>query len=217
MIKDFFRFLLKRSWRRHLTVWHHFDDCIWCHMNPSAQTAFWEVNDPVKNRASEFAEAKHAGQKRRYTDEPYFNHCMEVSAIVCHESNRPTRAMLDAAYLHDVVEDCNVELHEIRQRFGDEVADLVYWLTDVSRPTDGPRAKRKAMDRAHIAKAPPAAKTIKLADMISNSKDIAKHDPGFAKVYMKEKALLLPLLKEGDPALYAKAEAILRDYEKSQK
>ena len=68
------------------------------------------------------------------------------------------------------------------------MAELVDDLTDVSKPQDGNRATRKELDRQHTAKASPDAKTIKLADLISNSRSIMKDDPNFAKVYMKEKA-----------------------------
>jgi hypothetical protein len=55
----------------------------------------------------------------------------------------------------------------------------------------GNRAARKALDRAHIAKTPRKRKPLKLADLIDNSRSILAHDPGFTRVYMREKALLL--------------------------
>ena len=82
-------------------------------------------------------------------------------------------------------------------------------LTDVSRPEDGNRATRKELDRLHVAKAPPRAKTIKLADIISNVSTIAAFDPGFAEVYIPEREAVLAVLTEGDPALYAKASEAL--------
>jgi hypothetical protein len=82
---------------------------------------------------------------------------------------------------------------------------LVEQLTDVSRPEDGNRAKRKAIDRAHTAKASPEAKTIKLADLIDNTRSIVELDPGFAKIYLVEKVLLLEVLQEGDAGLWEMA------------
>jgi hypothetical protein len=55
----------------------------------------------------------------------------------------------------------------------------------------------------------PACKTIKLADLISNSKSILEHDKDFARVYIKEKELLLEVLTEGDTTLYAQAKDIV--------
>ena len=96
------------------------------------------------------------------------------------------------------------------------VTDLVMWLTDVSKPSDGSRKARKLIDRAHTAAAPPEAKTIKLADLIDNIKSILARDPDFARVYLREKRLLLDeALKEGDATLWRMADEIMRQSERS--
>jgi hypothetical protein len=71
---------------------------------------------------------------------------------------------------------------------------------------------RKAIDRAHIEKSPPEAKTIKLADLISNTKTIVPLDPDFARVYMREKMKLMEILKEGDETLYQIAIGLCQRY-----
>jgi guanosine-3',5'-bis(diphosphate) 3'-pyrophosphohydrolase len=111
-------------------------------------------------------------------------------------------------------EDTSITLDFIRLNLSEEVVVLVEMLTDVSKPEDGNRAQRKSIDREHIAKASPTAKTIKLADLISNSKSICEHDKDFAKVYIKEKELLLEVLTEGDPTLYAQAKDIVEKAKK---
>lgn len=149
-----------------------------------------------------------AGQKRKYTGEDYYHHPMEVARLVMEHASGSMRCrelMTAAAYLHDVVEDTPVTLILVKQVFGSEVAELVEQLTDVSKPEDGNRAARKAIDLAHTAKASPMAKTIKLADLISNTRSIRQHDPEFAVVYLAEKRALLEVLKDGDPALYKMA------------
>lgn len=156
-------------------------------------------------RAASFAAAAHGvvGQVRKYTGAPYIEHPAAVASIV--RSVPHTEEMLAAAWLHDVVEDTPVSLSDIRETFGNKVAELVEWLTDKSRPSDGSRAARKAIDRAHSAAAPAAAQTIKLADLIDNTSSIVSHDPDFAKVYLKEKAALLDVMCLGDPALRKRA------------
>jgi (p)ppGpp synthase/HD superfamily hydrolase len=165
------------------------------------------LQNPLVLQAREFAESAHQNQKRKYTGLPYFTHCEEVAQIVAFHQGTPEE--IAAAYLHDTVEDCNVTLDEIEASFGKEVRDLVDQLTDVSRPEDGNRAKRKAMDREHYRNASPGACTIKLADLISNSRTLAEHDPKFAKVYFAEKKQLLPFLASGHPSLLAQAEFLL--------
>lgn len=156
-------------------------------------------------RAKVFATAAHAavGQTRKYTGEPYVVHPIEVASIV--ENAGGTEAMVAAALLHDVLEDTGVTVDVLEEQFGSEVADLVLWLTDVSKPDDGNRSTRKALDRQHSAAAPAAAQTIKVADLISNTRSIVAHDPGFAKVYLEEKRLLLEVLTRADPTLLTMA------------
>ena len=161
-------------------------------------------------RAILFATEAHHGQTRKYTGEPYIVHPLEVMEIV--KTVPHTQEMLAAAVLHDVVEDTDVTLSDIWNEFGYKVRQLVADLTDISVPSDGNRKARKHLDLIHTAKALPQSKTVKLADLISNSKSITEHDPKFAKVYMKEKAALLKVLTEGDPTLYARAKKIVDDY-----
>lgn len=161
--------------------------------------------------AKQFATLAHekVGQRRKYTGEPYFVHPAEVAELV--RTVPHTEAMLAASWLHDVVEDTGVTFSEIERTFNEEVARLVWMLTDVSTPLDGNRAARKALDRAHLAAASRGAKTIKLADLISNSKSILQHDPAFARVYLKEKRLLLEVLKGGDSTLWDMAYTIVKN------
>jgi (p)ppGpp synthase/HD superfamily hydrolase len=144
------------------------------------------------------------GHVRKYTGEPYIEHPRAVVAILKTVPHTPV--MLAAAWLHDVVEDTPVSHETIRAAFPAGVAALVEQLTDVSRPSDGNRAARKAIDREHLAQASAQAKTIKLADLIDNTRSIVAHDPAFARVYLREKAQLLTVLTGGDHKLRAYAE-----------
>ncbi len=160
-------------------------------------------------RARVFATAAHAavGQVRKYTFEPYIVHPAEVAKIVRDAGG--SEAMVAAAWLHDTVEDTGVTIETIRAEFGTEVAELVGWLTDVSRPEHGNRAHRKALDRAHSAAAPAEAQTVKLADLIANTRSIMAHDEAFAKTYLEEKRLLLAVMTKGDPVLMAEARKFI--------
>jgi len=166
--------------------------------------------DIMVQRAIWFATQAHAGQTRKYTGEPYVNHPVEVMQLVSTVTDDPE--ILAAAVLHDVVEDTPATIMNIKIGFNRRVAELVDDLTDVSKPEDGNRATRKELDRQHTAKASPDAKTIKLADLISNSRSIVKDDPNFAKVYMKEKAALLEVLTEGNTILFKQASDIVASY-----
>lgn len=159
-----------------------------------------------------YAEAAHksVGQKRKYTGECYFSHPKAVASLV--QGVGGDDEMIAAAYLHDVVEDTQVELRDILNLFGSRVGMLVEGLTDVSFKSDGSRAERKGIDRAHTSNQPPSTKTIKLADLIHNSYSIERYDTKFAKIYMAEKKLLLEVLKEGNSTLHARASKIVDEY-----
>jgi len=167
----------------------------------------------IVERAKEFAMAAHnsAQQVRKYTNEPYWVHPAEVAAIVATVPH--TDEMLAAAWLHDTVEDTAITNQDIAREFGEEVAKLVGWLTDVSQPGDGNRSHRKQLDREHIANAPAEVHTIKLADLISNTKSIVEHDPEFAKVYLEEKRLLLEVLVKGNLSLRISARSQISERE----
>ena len=161
------------------------------------------------DKARAFAIRAHCriDQRRKYTRQPYDVHLRAVARIVASVTRDPE--MIAAAWLHDTVEDTPVTLQQIRTAFGDRVALLVEELTDVSRPDDGNRETRKALDRHHLASASARAQTIKLADLIDNCQDICRHDPGFAKIYTKEAAALLAVLNAGDTRLRRWAGKIL--------
>ena len=160
----------------------------------------------VVERAYGFAKVAHDGQLRA-SGEPYITHPLAVATIVARYG--ADEATICAALLHDTVEDTPVTLEQIEGLFGVRVASLVEQLTDVSRPEDGNRRTRKAIDLAHTATATPEAKTVKLADLISNTRTIVEFDPDFARVYLAEKARLLEVLKEGNASLHAMASMLL--------
>lgn len=172
------------------------------------------MTQDLVQRADAFAAAAHdsINQLRKYGGEPYIVHPRHVREILQEFSSQPvTPDQEAAALLHDVVEDTPVTLDQVRTEFGDTVADLVGWLTDVSRPENGNRKVRKAIDLAHTAQAPVAAKNIKLCDCISNAPSITAHDPGFARKWLQEKAAILEACADADPALLAKAYQVLNE------
>ena len=77
----------------------------------------------------EFAKDAHSGQKR-LTGDDYITHPIAVTRILA--NLKMDLATLQAALLHDVVEDCDVTLSTIEKHFGIEVAQLVDSATKVS-------------------------------------------------------------------------------------
>ena len=165
--------------------------------------------DTLIERARQFAFSAHKAidHRRRYTDDCYTVHLGGVARLVASVVDDP--AMIAAAYLHDTVEDTPVTFADISEAFGADIATMVIYLTDISRPHHGNRAERKEMDREHIARGDARVHTIKLADFIDNSYPIMRYDPKFAITYMNEKRELLPHLADGHPALFGEASQII--------
>ena len=87
------------------------------------------VNIPLIRKAYEFADRAHKGQKRQ-SEEPYVEHCLEVAFILAEQHMDSTT--IAASLVHDVLEDTDVTLEEMRREFGDEIADLVDGVTKIS-------------------------------------------------------------------------------------
>ncbi|MCE8016625.1 HD domain-containing protein [Halomonas sp. MCCC 1A17488] len=167
--------------------------------------------DDMIERAALFSRAAHqaVGQRRKYTDEPYWRHPANVAKRVS-AVETATAEMIAAAHLHDVLEDTAVTALDIEACFGERVAVLVLELTDqFIDPEIGNRAHRKALERDRLAQISPEAQTIKYADLIDNTGSIVARAPGFARVYLAEKRLLLEVMTAGDEALRRQAWSVL--------
>lgn len=106
------------------------------------QTQAEEVLDALSSRLSaeelervrqayEFARKAHGGQRRK-TGEPYIIHPIAVARIAGVELGLDSNVII-AAFLHDVVEDTEYSLEDVRSRFGDDVAALVRVVTKPKR------------------------------------------------------------------------------------
>ncbi len=160
----------------------------------------------MEQKAREFARKSHGSQTRKYNHEPYIEHPKRVAEMV--RSVPHSEAMICAAYLHDVVEDTPVSHQEIEQHFGKEVARLVHELSDEYMHEKYPelnRKERKKRETIRQAQMSPEAKTIKLADVIDNTRDIIRDNRDFARRYIPEMEALVEVLLGGNFQLLMRA------------
>jgi (p)ppGpp synthase/HD superfamily hydrolase len=170
------------------------------------------MDNPKIAVALSLATQWHFGEIRKYTNgEPYIVHPVGVAAIL--RTVAHTWELIAAALLHDVLEVPDVLRVQreaiIRYELGETVLQLVLEVTNPSKPEDGNRKVRKAIDRAHLAKASPAGQTLRLGDSIHNLENLYERAPRFAKDYAAEKKLILPLTIAGDATLHARAGRII--------
>ncbi|HEX4601408.1 MAG TPA: HD domain-containing protein, partial [Gemmatimonadales bacterium] len=129
------------------------------------------------SRAYRLSAQAHHGQKRESGDD-YVSHSVAVATILAEQQMDSTT--IAAALLHDVVEDSNVSLDEIRRTFGNEVADLVDGLTKLSTLTFRSTAEEQAENyRKLLLSIARDARVIiiKLADRLHNMRTLEHLDP----------------------------------------
>lgn len=165
-----------------------------------ALTKYHPENDVLFTalKAVEFATLKHDKQERKYTREPYIIHPIRVAKMVAYLGE----PFISVALLHDTIEDTATTFEELEKEFGSVIALTVLELTDPPKSA-GNRAKRKEIARKQLTSF--VAKTVKCADIIDNLDSIARHDPKFAKTFLEELDLLIPILSENsDDAILSK-------------
>jgi (p)ppGpp synthase/HD superfamily hydrolase len=123
---------------------------------------------PNTRAALEFAEERHAGQRREADDAPFVMHPIEVATIL-HEAGYPDD-VIAAGALHDVLENTETRPRDIANRFGPRVALLVTAVTENSAIEN--EADRKAALRFQVARAGEKAAAVFAADKISKVREL---------------------------------------------
>lgn len=114
--------------------------------------------------ALRFSAEKHEGQCRKGTRTPYIVHPVAVAFLL--RSYGYSEDVQIAGLLHDVVEDTDCTPAELRESFGDVVADTVGWCTEQDKGS--PWEERKAAMVARIHGASREAKAVATADKAHN-------------------------------------------------
>ena len=162
---------------------------------------------PQQEALLDFVVLQHGDQKRKYIGTPYWEHPLAVAHIV--DAWCKLDLVIEIALCHDLLEDTEcggpeleAKLLEIGYDEGDTqfIRTGVWYLTDQYTKEAYPemnRAERKQQEAARLRSATQSAKAVKLADLIHNTDSIVEHDPGFAKVYLKEKRDMINVLRDG--------------------
>jgi GTP diphosphokinase / guanosine-3',5'-bis(diphosphate) 3'-diphosphatase len=125
------------------------------------------VDSQLANAALRFARRVHLGQHRKQTGEQFVEHPIAVARLL--SASGYDGPLIVAAYLHDVVEKTDVELDEIRERFGPEVAGLVDCLSE-DPEIAGYGARKRAL-RKRILQSGGDPVIIYAADRVANMRD----------------------------------------------
>lgn len=122
-----------------------------------------------------FAAERHRNQRRKDAEaSPYINHPIALAHLLATAGNVADLAVLQAAVLHDTIEDTKTTEAELRERFGDEVTDIVLEVTDDKAL---PKQRRKELQVEHAPHKSRGAALVKLADKTCNLRDVAAAPP----------------------------------------
>jgi guanosine-3',5'-bis(diphosphate) 3'-pyrophosphohydrolase len=122
-----------------------------------------------------FAAHKHRAQRRKDKEaSPYINHPIALADVLANEGGVEDPVTLCAALLHDTIEDTKTTYEELRKAFGREIADVVREVTDDKSLRKYVRKRRQIEHAPHLSR---RAKLVKLADKISNLRDVNLSPP----------------------------------------
>lgn len=129
--------------------------------------------------ALQFSAEKHKGQKRKDGDTAYINHPIAVAHILKHVGKVIDPVVLCSAILHDTLEDTQTSKDELKERFGKEIAHVVWEVSDdLNIKAEKSRdAERKQLEIDHAPTLSLEAKLVKIADKIANLRDILNNPP----------------------------------------
>ncbi|HME87391.1 MAG TPA: RelA/SpoT family protein [Candidatus Nanoarchaeia archaeon] len=134
------------------------------------------VDVELVRKAYDFAKKAHEGQMRDSGDE-YITHPLEVSKILT--ELRADTATICAGFLHDVVEECGVEIKDITKQFNEEIAHIVEGVTKASKAAFESPEERKAeyLRKVLLATAKDVRVIfVKIADRLHNMRTLKYSD-----------------------------------------
>lgn len=144
-----------------------------------------------------YATKKHDGKVRKATGIPAILHSIEVAHIIS-TLTTDTEVMV-AGLLHDVVEDTDGTLDEIREQFGDRVADIVDLETEnkyegIDKGATWKKRKEESIKRLHEANSR-EAEILWLADKLSNIRSLAS-------AYSEKGSEIWEMFNQKDPNMH---------------
>jgi len=126
-------------------------------------------------RALVYASRAHANQRRKgAAQEPYVNHLIEVMDLVAQATEGRDIELMQAAVLHDVIEDTGTSAAVLADQFGAGVARIVEEVSDDMSLSKEERRRRRLSEAAKKSR---GAKMVKTADVISNIRALVVSAP----------------------------------------
>jgi (p)ppGpp synthase/HD superfamily hydrolase len=172
-----------------------------------------------------FVKICHGEQKRKYVPEPYWFHPVAVATLV--DQYVKDFGAIEIALLHDVLEDTDKTMSDLTLKLLElgytqeetfKILNGVHDLTEEYSSQRYPhynRLERKRLEAMRLSRLSYIAQSVKYCDFIENIKDIVKHDPKFAKIYLTEKVNMVDRMRQGNIDLLILTCATLHESNKA--
>ena len=135
-------------------------------------------------KAAYFASVKHREQRRKDIEKtPYINHPLALANVLAVECGVDDVEVICGALLHDTIEDTGTTEEELLEAFGEQITRIVLEVTDDKNLDKVARKEAQVSHAPHISD---QAKLVKLADKISNLRDISASPPSDWSVERKQ-------------------------------
>lgn len=178
-----------------------------------------EKMERKQERLLKYASDLHSNQVRKYTGEPYIEHCIKVGKKA---EDYQIELGWEIGICHDLIEDTECSYIMLLKALYDcgynnfdsyIISSSVIELTDVYTHEDYPnlnRKERKDLEAKRLWGISPEAQSVKYCDLIDNTESICNNDPKFAKVYLEEKKYILKGMRSGNAELLATCELAIK-------
>jgi guanosine-3',5'-bis(diphosphate) 3'-pyrophosphohydrolase len=125
--------------------------------------------------ALSYSATRHQDQRRKNVRKtPYINHPIALVHVLVVEAGVTDKDAIDAALLHDTIEDTGATKEDLHARFGDGVKDVVVAMSD---DKSLPKAERKRLQIVHATDWNYSARLAEYADKICNMRDLSVEFP----------------------------------------
>lgn len=163
--------------------------------------------------ALHFAALQHRDQMRKKDSGPFINHPIAVAEVLARIGRVSDTSLLQAAFLHDVLEDTSTTEGELAAKFGSKVAS---WVKEVSDNMSLDKAERRRLQLEGAPHLSPGAKHIRIADKICNVADVGPAQPSDWSLERKLEYLdwagrVVDLCRGTNPALEREFDRVLRE------
>ncbi|MCR5454422.1 MAG: HD domain-containing protein [Bacteroidales bacterium] len=154
----------------------------WFYSNLNESFKPSEIEEQV-HRAFDFAFEAHRAQRRKTTGEPFIIHPVSVALIVANEIGLGVLSVV-AALLHDVAEDTKYTIEDIKERFGENVGDIVEGVTKITNVYNAKSNVQAETFKKMLLTIPhnPRMIFIKLADRIHNMRTMEGMPPSTIRI-----------------------------------